>query len=103
MLRGTWKFNDGQGVLNVTMKPDGTYFSTREVLGASTFHQVFSATPVSNGTWSVTQGQLKISCRFFDLFRPSEPYHSSGGALRFPTDLIYVDYLGRMGRAVKAQ
>jgi uncharacterized protein (TIGR03067 family) len=103
MLRGTWKFDDGQGVLNVIMKPDGTYFSTREVLGASTFHQVFTATPVSNGTWSVTQGQLK--------FRVASSIYSDRVNQTIPlavrsvsqTDLIFVDYLGRMGRAVKVQ
>ena len=103
MLRGTWKFNDGQGVLNVTMKPDGTYFSTREVLGASTFHQVFTATPVSNGTWSVTQGQLKFhvaSSIYSDRVNHTIPLAVCSVS---QTDLIYVDYLGRMGRAVKVQ
>jgi uncharacterized protein (TIGR03067 family) len=103
MLRGTWKFNDGQGVLNVTMKPDGTYFSTREVLGANTFHQVFIPTPVSNGTWSVTQGQLKYhvtSSIYADRVNQAIPLSVRSVS---QTDLIFVDYLGRMGRAVKSK
>lgn len=103
MLRGTWKFNDGQGVLNVTMKPDGTYFSTREVQGANTFHQVFIPTPVSNGTWSVTQGQLKYhvtSSIYADRVNQTIPLSVRSVS---QTDLIFVDYLGRMGRAVKSK
>ena len=103
MLRGTWKFNDGQGVLNVTLKPDGTYFSTREVSGADTFHRVFMPTPVSNGTWSVTNGQLKFhvtSSVYTDRINQTIPLVARSVS---PSDLIYIDYLGRMGRAVKAQ
>jgi len=102
MLLGTWKFNDGIGVLNVTVQPDGSYFSTREVQYATTFHSVFTTAPVSNGVWSVSQGQLTFRINasvYANRVNQAVPLVVRSIS---PSDLIYVDYLGRMGRAIKA-
>lgn len=100
-LYGRWQFNDGIGLINVILEPNGRFNSTREVANATTFHSVFTKTPVSSGTWSVNGGQLLlrvIASIYADRANRVIPLTVRSVSA---TDLIFVDYLGRLGRGVK--
>jgi uncharacterized protein (TIGR03067 family) len=100
-LYGRWQFNDGIGLINVTLEPNGRFNSTREVQNATTFHSVFTKTPVSSGTWSVNGGQLLLRVTasiYVDRANRVIPLTVRSVSA---TDLIFVDYLGRLGRGVK--
>jgi hypothetical protein len=104
-LLGTWQFDDGAGLLNVQFtlagQLNGTFSSSRQVRDANTFHQMFVSTPVSQGNWSINQGQLMM--RVVASIYTERVNHDILIAIRSisNTDLIYVDSLGRVGRAVK--
>jgi uncharacterized protein (TIGR03067 family) len=106
-LLGTWQFNDGMGLLNVKFTAagplNGNFSSSRQVRDANTFHQMFVSSPVSQGNWTIRQGQLTM--RVVASVYTERVNHDLIIAVRSisNTDLIYVDTLGRVGRAVKLQ
>jgi uncharacterized protein (TIGR03067 family) len=102
-LVGTWKLNDGLGLLFLTFTPQGTFQSHREVASASTFHQVFMQSPVSSGTWSVANGQLKAHVTA--SVQVNKVNHVLTYSIRSISDkdFIWVDYMGRVGQAIKVQ
>jgi hypothetical protein len=101
MLMGTWRLNDGMGLLDVTFNADRTYRSYREVRDMTTFHHVFVQSPVSSGTWSVQQGQLILNITASTyLDRVNQTLRIAIRSIS-EKDFIFVDYLGRVGQAVK--
>jgi uncharacterized protein (TIGR03067 family) len=101
MLAGTWRYVDDIGALYVTFAKDGTFSTVREVQQIRLFQKAFVRTPVSSGRWSVNSGNL--------TFAISASTHPDRVNKQFPfavrsisdRDFIFVDYLGRVGKAAR--
>ena len=85
----------------MTLEPNGSFSSTRQVQNASTFTAVFTTTPVSSGTWSVKQGQLLLYVKASIYANRANRVVPLTVRSVSATDLLFVDYLGRLGRAVR--
>ncbi len=96
---GKWRFNDGSGLIDITIDPRGVFSTYRHAQEIQTFHQVFVATPVSSGTWTVKSGQLFLNVT--SSWRADLVNSTIVLAVRSisPTDAIIVDNLGRVSRA----
>ena len=99
MLVGKWRFNDGSGLIDITIDARGVFSSYRHAQEIQTFHQVFVATPVSSGTWTVKSGQLYLNVT--SSWRADLVNSTIVLAVRSisPSDAIIVDNLGRVSRA----
>ncbi|TWT57401.1 hypothetical protein KOR42_07620 [Thalassoglobus neptunius] len=100
-LIGTWKFTDSVGALFSTFNPNGTFSTVREVLELRIFQKVFVQTPVSSGTWKIENGRLKfvvLTSTHWD--RVNKEFDFIVRSIS-ATDLIFVDYLGHVGRATR--
>ena len=101
MLQGSWSLNDGAGVLQISFDPTGSYRTYREVQDPNTFYRVFVQVPVATGTWNVQKGQLSLYIlSSTDLTRINRTFYVAVRSIS-KTDLIFVDPLGRVGKAVK--
>ena len=101
MLPGTWRYRDDAGALVVTIDSNGTWSSIREVTEMRLFKKVFVQTPVSSGTWTVKGGTLNFHCTssiHLERVNHNLPFSIRSISER---DLIFVDYMGRLGKAVR--
>lgn len=101
LLAGTWRYRDDAGALIVTIDSDGTWSTIREVTEMRLFKKVFVQTPVSGGTWTVKNGVLNFHCTssvHIQRVNQTLPF-----TIRSITekDMIFVDYMGRLGKAAK--
>jgi uncharacterized protein (TIGR03067 family) len=98
---GTWRYLDDAGALVVTIEPDGTWSTIREVTEMRLFKKVFVQTPVSSGTWTVSKGTLNFLCT--SSIHLNRVNHTLPFAIRSISDkdMIFVDYMGRLGKAVR--
>ena len=101
MLIGSWRMNDGIGVLQFNMQPDGSFQTYREVANASTFHAVFYPSPVSTGTWRVANGQLVLQVTSSTLAERVNQTFACPVRSVSATDLIIIDFTGRVVQAKK--
>lgn len=101
MLFGKWRMNDGEGLIDITIAPNGTFSTYRHAQAINTFHTVFVATPVSSGTWQVQGGQLIMHVN--SSYRADRVNTTATFAVRSisNTDAIIVDTLGRVAKVVK--
>jgi uncharacterized protein (TIGR03067 family) len=101
MLPGAWRYRDDAGALVVTLESNGTWSTIREMTEMRLFKKVFVQTPVSSGTWSVTNGTLNFHCT--SSIHISRVNHNMPFSIRSISekDLIFVDYMGRLGKAVR--
>jgi uncharacterized protein (TIGR03067 family) len=101
MLVGNWRMNDGQGLLDITLAPNGTFTSFRHNEAITTFHTVFVATPISSGSWRVQNGQLFMHVN--SSYRPDRVNTTAVFAVRSisATDALLVDTLGRVAKVIK--
>ncbi len=101
MLRGSWRLNDGIGVLQMHLDPNGTYRSYREVQDPSTFYKVFVNAPVAAGSWSVQNGKLEFQITSStDPKRVGQILHAVVRSIS-ATDVIFVDPWGRVVKAIR--
>lgn len=101
MLWGSWRMNDGAGVLEISFDSNGTYRSYRDVQDPNSFYRVFVHSPVAAGTWSVKNGNLSFNVKSStDLGRVNTTQHVAVRSISLQ-DLIFVDSVGRVGKAVK--
>lgn len=104
LLSGTaWKYGDAHGALVLTLNADGGFSTTREATEMRLFKKVFVKAPVSNGSWSVQKGKLWFHIKSSvdpDRLNAKVPF-----TLRVITekDLIFVDYVGHVGQAVRVK
>ncbi len=104
LLSGTtWKYNDAHGALVLALNADGGFSTTRESTEMRLFKKVFVRAPVSNGSWSVQKGKL-----WFHIKSSTDPDRVNVKVpftLRVITDkdLIFVDYVGHVGQAVRVK
>ncbi|WP_010581709.1 TIGR03067 domain-containing protein [Schlesneria paludicola] len=103
MLPGAWRYRDDIGSLVLTIRSNGTWSTIREVQELRLFQKVFVRTPVSNGTWVVKRGTLSLLCTA--SLHPDRVNHTMPFTVRSisENDLIFVDYMGRLGRASKVE
>jgi uncharacterized protein (TIGR03067 family) len=103
LSEGVWKYDDTQGSLFIQMRNNGTFSTTREFQELRLFQKVFVQTPVTAGTWKVERGTIKFHVN--SSIHPDRVGSTFGFAVRSISakDLIFVDYLGRVGRAKKIQ
>ena len=103
MLAGSWKLNDSAGSLYVTFNSNGTFSTVREYQELRLFHKSFVQTPISNGTWSVKNGNLTADVT--TSVRPDRVNRMFSFAVRSISnqDMIFVDPLGRVGSAMKVR
>jgi uncharacterized protein (TIGR03067 family) len=101
MLAGTWKYRDDVGALYVTFGADGTCSSVREVQQVRLFQKAFVRTPISSGRWSVRNGTLTLTITA--SIHPERVNKQLPFSVRSISDrdFIFVDYLGRVGKATK--
>lgn len=101
MLQGTWRYTDNIGALFVTFNADGTFSTVREVKELRLFQKVFVQSPVSSGTWSVANGKLMF--HVLTSVHPDRVNTQFNFTVRSISqqDFIFVDYLGRVGQAVR--
>lgn len=103
MLKGTWRYSDTAGALFISFAADGTFRTVRESPEIRLFQKVFVQTPISSGSWKVRNGEVD--------FNVTSSIHASRVGATFPftvrsisdKDLIFVDYMGRLGQAAKVR
>lgn len=103
MLKGTWRYNDSAGTLFLVLNSDGTFSTVREVQELRLFHKTFVQTPISSGKWVVRNGSLIFEATA--SIHPDRVGHKLAFTIRSVSekDLIFVDYLGRLGQAAKVR
>ena len=103
LLRGTWKYIDSAGGLYVTFDADGSFSTVREVKEIRLFQKVFVQTPVSSGKWNIHNGQLAFQVQ--SSIHRDRVHREFDFQVRSITDrdLIFVDYLGHVGQAVRVK
>lgn len=103
LLKGTWKYNDSVGGLFVIFDEDGTFSTVREVKEIRLFQKVFVQTPVSTGKWSIQNGRLAFNVQ--SSIHRDRVHKEFDFQVRSITDrdLIFVDYLGRVGQAARVK
>lgn len=103
MLKGTWRYTDSAGALFVTFNGDGTFSTVREVKQTRLFQKVFVQTPLSTGKWTVENGKLTFNIQ--SSVRPDRVNRDFDFSVRSISDrdFIFVDYLGRVGKAVRVR
>ena len=103
MAIGSWRINDSEGSIDIVFDPSGVFRTYRYAEAISNFHVIFVPTPISSGNWSISGGRLiatvTSSTRIDRVNQSFVPRVRSISA----TDMILVDHLGRVSRAVKLQ
>ena len=101
LLVGVWKYSDSIGALILTVEETGAFHTTREMQEIRLFQKVFVQSSVSAGKWSIKNGTIT--------------FHDTGSVHRDKVDdkfqfslrsinekeMLFVDFLGHAGRAVK--
>ena len=87
----------------VSMTENAAWSSVRESQQLRLFQKVFVRTPISNGRWSVKQGTLTFHCLTSVI--PSRVNQQLSFTVRSISDrdFIFVDYMGRLGKATRVQ
>ena len=103
MLQGSWRYTDNIGALFLSFHADKTFSTVREVKELRLFQKVFVQSPVSTGTWNVKNG--KLTFHILTSVHPERVNTEFDFSVRSitPQDFIFVDYLGRVGQAVRVQ
>lgn len=100
-LPGTWKCADAYGPFYVTFTGTGVFSTYRETVETSAFQKVFRKLPLSSGTWQLKNGQVVLFCT--STLYPERLYKTFPFTVRSvnATDLVFVDYTGNVGKAVR--
>ncbi|MCY2965030.1 MAG: TIGR03067 domain-containing protein [Planctomycetota bacterium] len=103
MLKGTWKYTDSVGALYSVMEEDGTFRVVREVKEFRRFQKMFVQTPISSGTWQVKNGSLRFRCT--ESVHPDRVGQTMTFDIRSISskDMIFIDYMGKLGQASKVK
>lgn len=103
MAVGTWRMTDNEGSVDVSYNVDGTFQTYRYYQMMQNFQYVFVPTPISSGTWQISNGRLMshvtASSRSDMVNQTLMPAVRSISQ----TDLILVDNFGRVSRAVRVR
>lgn len=103
MAVGTWRMTDNEGSVDLSYGVDGTFQSYRYYRMMQNFQEVFVPTPISSGTWLISNGRLithvTASSRVGLTGQTMMPAVRSISQ----SDLILVDNFGRVTRAVRVR
>jgi uncharacterized protein (TIGR03067 family) len=101
LLPGTWQLADAYGALFLALRADGIYETYRETVSTSAFQKVFSKVPVSSGTWSYSNGAVVFNCT--SASQPERVHRTFPFFVKSisPAELVFVDYAGKTGKAVR--
>ena len=103
MTVGTWRMTDNEGSVDLSYGVDGTFQSYRYYRMMQNFQEVFVPTPISSGTWQISNGRLITHVTASS--RPGMAGQTMMPAVRSisQSDLILVDNFGRVTRAVRVR
>lgn len=101
MSLGTWRMNDGEGSIDIVINENGVFRTFRYLQSLTGFHVVFVPTPISSGDWSVANGRLIMNVRSSTRADQLNQLYAPAVRSISETDMILVDHLGRVSRAVK--
>ena len=100
---GTWRFNDKEGSVDVSLLGDGTFRTHRYIKTMSNFQVLFMPTPISAGNWTVANGRLQLAVTSSTRAdKVNQRFNMSVRSIS-GSDVILVDDLGRVARAVRTQ
>ena len=101
MMIGTWRLNDGEGLVDITINADKTFSTFRHTQTMTNFHSVIVPKPFSAGTWAVQNGQLTLTST--SSWRSDRQNTRATFAVRSisSNDAIIVGSLGSVIRATK--
>lgn len=103
MAVGTWRMTDNEGSVDLSYGVDGTFQSYRYYRMMQNFQEVFVPTPITSGTWQISNGrlitQVTASSRVGLTGQTMMPAVRSISQ----SDLILVDNFGRVTRAVRVR
>jgi len=103
LLIGSWRLKDEAGALIVSLSENGTWSTIRESTQMRLLTRVFVQTAISSGTWSVDKGVLTFHCSWSihaDRVNRALPFTVRSISA---SDFIFVDSMGRLGRAGKVK
>ncbi len=98
-----WKYQDANGALIISLQADGRFSTVRESTQMRLFQKVFVKAPISNGEWKIQNGKLWMHVR--SSVDPTRVNAELPFTLRVVTekDMIFVDYVGHVGQAVRVR
>lgn len=98
-----WKYQDANGALVISLQADGRFSTVRESTQMRLFQKVFVKAPISSGDWKIQTGKLWMHVR--SSVDPTRVNAELPFTLRVVTekDLIFVDYVGHVGQAVRVR
>lgn len=103
LLVGVWKYSDSVGALILSVDANGTFQTTREVQEIRLFQKVFVQSPVSAGKWSVKNGTITFHVTgSVHRDRVDDKFQFSLRSIN-EKEMLFVDFLGHAGRAVKVK
>ena len=101
MLIGTWRENDGEGSVDIVYDANATFQTYRYYKVLQNFQYVFVPTPISTGTWQISNGRLVAHVTSSSRTNMAGQTFSPSVRSISATDLILVDNFGRVTRAVR--
>lgn len=103
MAVGTWRMTDNEGSVDLSYGVDGTFQSYRYYRMMQNFQEVFVPTPISSGTWQISNGRLITHVTASSRVGLSGQTMMPAVRSISQSDLILVDNFGRVTRAVRVR
>ena len=100
-LPGVWRIPDQLGFLHIRFRDNGTFASFRVYEELRLFRRVFVETPISSGSWNVSDGTIRTN-----LAASTEPERTGSSHLftikaMTSTEFVFIDGLGRTNKATR--
>lgn len=103
LLIGKWRYSDSIGALILVVEENGAFHTTREVQEIRLFQKVFVQSPVSTGKWSIKGGTITFHVTgSVHRDRVDDKFQFSLRTIN-EKEMLFVDFLGHAGRAVKVR
>ena len=103
MAVGTWRMTDTEGSVDITYNVDGTFQTYRYYQMLQNFQSVFVPTPISSGTWMISNGRLITHVTASSRVGLTNQTLTPAVRSISQTDLILVDNFGRVSRSVRVR
>ena len=103
MAIGTWRINDSEGSSDIFFGPSGTFQTYRYYQMLQNFQSVFVPTPISSGTWMISNGRLITHVTASSRVGLTNQTLTPAVRSISQTDLILVDNFGRVSRSVRVR
>ena len=103
MTVGTWRMTDNEGSVDLSYGVDGTFQSYRYYRMMQNFQEVFVPTPISSGTWQISNGRLVTHVTASSRVGMAGQTMMPAVRSISQSDLILVVNYGRVTRAVRVR